>query len=185
LSDRTPDGTCAARARRLSRTTQAPDRAENVIQGGELVHYLVGAHFGGPIDACGVQGGAQNQHGHVGGRASAAAAHGVSTVPAAVVLRVEDRLCAHLQTCPVPLEVVNGSTFATSATDPFSLSRRLHAGCCIRPSENHLLGTVVNRGAGAQRTGRGTACTSGQSGSGAQAGSSPGMTKSSTKSSIT
>jgi hypothetical protein len=49
----------------------------------------------------------------------------------------------------------------------------------------HLLGTVVNRGAGAQRTGRGTARTSGQSGSGAEAGSSPGMTKSSTKSSIT
>jgi hypothetical protein len=50
---------------------------------------------------------------------------------------------------------------------------------------NHLLGTVVNRGAGVQRTGRGTARTSGQSESGTEARSSPGMMKSSTKSSIT
>src|SRR5215217_6095157 len=45
---------------------EAPYSADKLNWGGELVHYLVGARFGGLLEARGVEVGAQDQHGRIG-----------------------------------------------------------------------------------------------------------------------
>src|SRR5215216_3659679 len=41
---------------------ETPYRADYLARGGELVHYLVGARFGGLLEARGIEAGAQDQH---------------------------------------------------------------------------------------------------------------------------
>src|SRR5829696_4132035 len=52
-------------APRCSGACQSPHRAENLLQGGELVHYLVGAQARRLLDTRGVQSRAQDQHPHL------------------------------------------------------------------------------------------------------------------------
>src|SRR5215207_2210022 len=49
--------------RRYLRVPQAPYRADDLLQGGEFVHYLVGVR--GPLQASSIEVGAQDQHPHV------------------------------------------------------------------------------------------------------------------------
>src|SRR5215212_4121878 len=52
-------------APRCSGACQSPHRAENFVQGGKLVHYLVGAQARRLLDTRGVQSRAQDQHPHL------------------------------------------------------------------------------------------------------------------------